>query len=104
MSRRVNELCERNILKYQTDVFAVDWNWTLCITYAFSSGCHVCYQRFTPVLLQYTSRNKNIFGIGRDACSLAPYSLSPVSAKSQKLLRSPRKATRKISRIPFKVL
>jgi len=30
--------------------------------------------------------------------------LSPVSAKSQKLLRSPRKATRKISRIPFKVL
>lgn len=33
-----------------------------------------------------------------------PYSLSPVSIKSQKLLRSPRKATRKISRIPFKVL
>lgn len=31
-------------------------------------------------------------------------SLSPVSIKSQKLLRSPRKATRKISRIPFKVL
>lgn len=27
-----------------------------------------------------------------------------MSAKSQKLLRSPRKATRKISRIPFKVL
>ncbi|XP_058798503.1 fizzy-related protein homolog [Phymastichus coffea] len=37
-----------------------------------------------------------------DQCS--PYSLSPLSAKSQKLLRSPRKATRKISRIPFKVL
>lgn len=36
-----------------------------------------------------------------DSC---PYSLSPVSIKSQKLLRSPRKATRKISRIPFKVL
>ncbi|XP_063830434.1 fizzy-related protein homolog [Ostrinia nubilalis] len=34
----------------------------------------------------------------------SPYSLSPISAKSQKLLRSPRKATRKISRIPFKVL
>ncbi|XP_014226887.1 fizzy-related protein homolog [Trichogramma pretiosum] len=34
----------------------------------------------------------------------SPYSLSPLSAKSQKLLRSPRKATRKISRIPFKVL
>lgn len=32
------------------------------------------------------------------------YSLSPLSAKSQKLLRSPRKTTRKISRIPFKVL
>ncbi|XP_065216805.1 fizzy-related protein homolog [Planococcus citri] len=36
--------------------------------------------------------------------STSPYSLSPVSPKSQKLLRSPRKATRKISRIPFKVL
>ncbi|KAL1110522.1 hypothetical protein AAG570_008050, partial [Ranatra chinensis] len=36
--------------------------------------------------------------------SLAPYSLSPVGPSSQKLLRSPRKATRKISRIPFKVL
>lgn len=34
----------------------------------------------------------------------SPYSVSPVSARSQKLLRSPRKATRKISRIPFKVL
>ncbi|KAL1458986.1 hypothetical protein WDU94_011005 [Cyamophila willieti] len=34
----------------------------------------------------------------------SPYSLSPVGPKSQKLLRSPRKATRKISRIPFKVL
>lgn len=34
----------------------------------------------------------------------SPYSLSAVSAKSQKLLRSPRKATRKISKIPFKVL
>lgn len=36
--------------------------------------------------------------------SVAPYSLSPVGPNSQKLLRSPRKATRKISRIPFKVL
>ena len=34
----------------------------------------------------------------------SPYSLSPVSSKSQKLLRSPRKASRKISKIPFKVL
>ncbi|XP_038858488.1 fizzy-related protein homolog isoform X4 [Salvelinus namaycush] len=35
---------------------------------------------------------------------ISPYSLSPVSSKSQKLLRSPRKQTRKISKIPFKVL
>ena len=34
----------------------------------------------------------------------SPYSLSPVSSKSQKLLRSPRRASRKISKIPFKVL
>lgn len=39
-----------------------------------------------------------------NAESSSPYSLSPVGPKSQKLLRSPRKATRKISRIPFKVL
>ncbi|XP_043941305.1 fizzy-related protein homolog [Protopterus annectens] len=35
---------------------------------------------------------------------ISPYSLSPVSNKSHKLLRSPRKPTRKISKIPFKVL
>lgn len=34
----------------------------------------------------------------------SPYSLSPVSVKSQNLLRSPRKAARKISKIPYKVL
>lgn len=34
----------------------------------------------------------------------SPYSLSPLSTSSQRLLRSPHKATRKISRIPFKVL
>lgn len=34
----------------------------------------------------------------------SPYSLSPLSVSSQRLLRSPHKATRKISRIPFKVL
>ncbi|KAL4608222.1 hypothetical protein GN956_G25220 [Arapaima gigas] len=39
-----------------------------------------------------------------DGNSVSPYSLSPVSSKSQKLLRSPRKPTRKISKIPFKVL
>ncbi|ESO08522.1 hypothetical protein HELRODRAFT_97989 [Helobdella robusta] len=35
---------------------------------------------------------------------MSPYSLSPIGCKSQRLLRSPRKAMRKISRIPFKVL
>lgn len=45
-----------------------------------------------------------IFFYKQDYNDQCPYSLSPVSAKSQKLLRSPRKATRKISRIPFKVL
>lgn len=44
------------------------------------------------------------FSISQDYNEQCPYSLSPVSIKSQKLLRSPRKATRKISRIPFKVL
>ncbi|CAL1544260.1 unnamed protein product [Lymnaea stagnalis] len=39
-----------------------------------------------------------------DGCDSSPYSLSPVGSKSQKLLRSPRKAVRKISKIPFKVL
>ena len=34
----------------------------------------------------------------------SPYSLSPVGSKSQKLLRSPRKTARKISKIPYKVL
>uniref|UniRef100_U5EV22 Fizzy-related protein homolog n=1 Tax=Corethrella appendiculata TaxID=1370023 RepID=U5EV22_9DIPT len=49
-------------------------------------------------LFKYQSPTKHDFN---EQC---PYSLSPVSIKSQKLLRSPRKATRKISRIPFKVL
>ena len=34
----------------------------------------------------------------------SPYSLTPISSHSVKLLRSPRKASRKISKIPFKVL
>lgn len=34
----------------------------------------------------------------------SPYSLSPLSAKSQQLLRSPLKATRRIPMVPFKVL
>jgi cell division cycle 20-like protein 1 (cofactor of APC complex) len=53
--------------------------------------------------------NKNLFSFRPKRPSVvnepgSPYSLTPVSAKSQKLLRSPRKASRKISKIPFKVL
>ncbi|CAG2116302.1 unnamed protein product, partial [Medioppia subpectinata] len=53
--------------------------------------------------------SKNLFRYRvRESDSLneptSPYSLSPVSSKSQKLLRSPRKTARKISKIPFKVL
>lgn len=45
-----------------------------------------------------------VFVYFQDFNEPSTYSLSPVSVKSQKLLRSPRKAMRKISRIPFKVL
>lgn len=53
--------------------------------------------------------SKNLFSYKvRDCDSLndpsSPYSLSPVSCESQKLLRSPRKTARKISKIPYKVL
>lgn len=52
--------------------------------------------------------SRNLFRYRYDCDALvepsSPYSLSPVSAKSQKLLRSPRKTTRKISKIPYKVL
>ncbi|XP_014211311.1 fizzy-related protein homolog [Copidosoma floridanum] len=51
-------------------------------------------------LFKYTTPTKDRSLLDQSS----PYSLSPLSAKSQKLLRSPRKATRKISRIPFKVL
>ncbi|XP_059478769.1 fizzy-related protein homolog [Neocloeon triangulifer] len=54
----------------------------------------------TNNLFRYKSPRKNF--LINDSNS--PYSLYPVSPKSQKLLCSPRKATRKISRIPFKVL
>ncbi|XP_066995193.1 fizzy-related protein homolog [Anabrus simplex] len=54
-------------------------------------------------LFQYSpDKNENIST--NEITTHSAYSLSPVSAESQKLLRSPRKATRKISRIPFKVL
>lgn len=51
-------------------------------------------------LFKYTTPTKDRTLLDQSS----PYSLSPLSAKSQKLLRSPRKTTRKISRIPFKVL
>ena len=50
-------------------------------------------------LFQFTPKHKNVIN---EATS--PYSLTPVSSKSQRLLKSPRKASRKISKIPFKVL
>jgi len=50
-------------------------------------------------LFTYKARRMNIINE-----PTSPYSLTPISAKSVKLLRSPRKASRKISKIPFKVL
>lgn len=55
------------------------------------------------------SNNVLSFKISRNSTrsvetNVSPYSVSPVTNKSQKLLRSPRKAVRKISKIPFKVL
>ncbi|XP_053200984.1 fizzy-related protein homolog [Panonychus citri] len=59
------------------------------------------------VFAPLTTRNLFTYRV-RDSHSLvepsSPYSLSPVSSKSQKLLRSPRKTARKISKIPYKVL
>ena len=59
--------------------------------------------------LQPSSESRNLFSYRPKRHSIvnepqSPYSLTPVSSKSQKLLRSPRKASRKISKIPFKVL
>merc|ERR1719259_559605 len=55
------------------------------------------------------NENRNLFSFRPKRRSVinepsSPYSLTPVSSHSQKLLRSPRKASRKISKIPFKVL
>ncbi|KAF6037626.1 FZR1 [Bugula neritina] len=58
----------------------------------------VLYPKENTSLFQYRVHGKNI----KDDTS--PYSLSPVGENSQKLLRSPRKAQRKIPRVPFKVL
>ncbi|XP_076462564.1 fizzy-related protein homolog [Babylonia areolata] len=57
----------------------------------------------------YPKESRNLFRYHTprrtaDSSDYSPYSLSPVGSKSQKLLRSPRKAVRKISKIPFKVL
>ncbi|XP_053739505.1 fizzy/cell division cycle 20 related 1a isoform X1 [Synchiropus splendidus] len=54
-------------------------------------------------LFNYSVRVKRTL-TEEDGNSVSPYSLSPVCSNSQKLLRSPRKPTRKISKIPFKVL
>ena len=61
-------------------------------------------QTFSPPnterrVFSFKSRRQNIINEPS-----SPYSLTPVSAKSVKLLSSPRKASRKISKIPFKVL
>ncbi|XP_046843416.1 fizzy-related protein homolog [Xenia sp. Carnegie-2017] len=50
-------------------------------------------------LFQYKAKR-----IKRSEFDSKSYSLSPVSKNSHNLLRSPRKATRKISKVPFKVL
>ena len=60
-------------------------------------------QNFSPSsdrrVFSFKSRRQNIINEPS-----SPYSLTPISAKSVKLLSSPRKASRKISKIPFKVL
>ncbi|ELU13266.1 hypothetical protein CAPTEDRAFT_217889 [Capitella teleta] len=59
------------------------------------------------VLMPKESKNMFQYRVSRrslEESDTSPYSLSPVGNKSQKLLRSPRKAVRKISKIPFKVL
>ncbi|KAL5017205.1 hypothetical protein ScPMuIL_006794 [Solemya velum] len=59
------------------------------------------------ILVPKESKNLFRYHVPRrslDFNDTSPYSLSPVGSKSQRLLRSPRKAVRKISKIPFKVL
>ncbi|XP_055689335.1 fizzy-related protein homolog [Lutzomyia longipalpis] len=60
----------------------------------------------TPSKHQVMSAKRTLFKYQAEEDPSEPcsYSLSPISGKSQKLLRSPKKAMRKISRIPFKVL
>lgn len=65
------------------------------------------YQYLETKKLSTPLRNRNVFRFrSKEIRSepTSPYSLSPISQKSQKMLRSPRKITRKISKIPFKIL
>ncbi|KAL4656031.1 hypothetical protein GN956_G5542 [Arapaima gigas] len=63
---------------------------------------HATLSQDTHGLFKYTVHTKRVpFDSGNE---VSPYSLSPLSNKSHKLLRSPRKPARKISKIPFKVL
>lgn len=84
--------------KYETQI-AVNFSF---VAFSFRSREIEFFARVS-FKLQITKNSKICF-IFQDYNDPCPYSLSPVTIKSQKLLRSPRKATRKISRIPFKVL
>uniref|UniRef100_A0A671LSM7 Fizzy-related protein homolog n=1 Tax=Sinocyclocheilus anshuiensis TaxID=1608454 RepID=A0A671LSM7_9TELE len=61
---------------------------------------HTILMQDTHSLFRYTIHTKRVPFDNE----ISPYSLSPLSNKSHKLLRSPRKPARKISKIPFKVL
>ncbi|XP_028832281.1 fizzy-related protein homolog isoform X1 [Denticeps clupeoides] len=63
---------------------------------------HAVLSQDSHSLFRYTIHAKRVPSDGGNEVS--PYSLSPLSNKSHKLLRSPRKPARKISKIPFKVL
>ncbi|XP_028986914.1 fizzy-related protein homolog [Betta splendens] len=63
---------------------------------------HAVRSQDSHSLFRYTVHTKRVpFDSDNE---VSPYSLSPLSNKSHKLLRSPRKPARKISKIPFKVL
>lgn len=57
---------------------------------------------------ELTNKKRRVFNYGSplkpENRANQPYSLSPLSPASQKLLQSPRKAARKIAKVPFKVL
>ncbi|XP_026169214.1 fizzy-related protein homolog isoform X3 [Mastacembelus armatus] len=63
---------------------------------------HAALSQDSHSLFRYTVHTRRVpFDSDNE---VSPYSLSPLSNKSHKLLRSPRKPARKISKIPFKVL